>query len=419
MEISSNKNSGLFKGWNELSQNLRLLFSSTALNSISQGIFIVVFNLYILEMDISTNTLGIILAAASYAQALGSIPVGFLMEIIGLKKMYIIISVLAAVTKIIQVGTPISSIITVASFIGGLAIAGDFVIRLPFLEVNSTPSQQNKVHSISSVLMAIYSAIGSLIGGFAPKILTNLLSIDLVYSYRYTLYFSGLLAVLAVLPLLKIIDQPVQHHRKISLKPYLWGLDKLTIYVSLASLFIGLGLGIMNTFLNVIFVKNLGTSLEFFGTISALSIIPSIAITLLGPVLANAIGLVRSVTYMRSAASLSLVGLALTSSPWLGSIYFWFVRALTGASQPLSFSYAMQASKPKDKGAASAWLNVTYWFGNGIAANLGGLLITGLRYRLLLFIGVFFVLLAGLSNFYFFRNNEIKTTNSESVEAGS
>jgi len=400
----------------DMNRNIKLLFTSTALNSMSQGIFLVVFNLYILNLGISPDILGWILSAGPYAQALGSIPIGFLMEIVGFKKVFLIIYLGAGLARIFQVVTPVVPLIMLAAFTGGLALAGDFVVRLPFLAANADETQHNKVYSVSSILMAICVAAGSLIGGFIPNLFIRLLSIDLTLAYRYTLVIAGLLSLAAVLPVIKVKDLPVGHRRKISLKPYLWGLDRFTIFQAIVSLFVGLGLGVVNPFMNIIFVYRLETTLEFFATVSALVLIPSLIVTSLGPLLAKVIGSVRSVTYMRSTAAASLVGLAITSNPWLGSLYFWAVKSFTGGSQPLSFAFAMRAAKPKAKSAAAAWLNVTFWLGNGIAANLGGAFIMQSNYKLLLLIGAGSVLAAGLLNELFFQKHEQLLNRSSIVD---
>ena len=400
----------------DMNSNIKRLFTSTALNSVSQGIFLVVFNLYILNMGISPDILGWILSAGPYAQALGSIPIGFLMEIIGFKKVFLIIYLGAGLARIFQVVTPVVPLILLAAFTGGLALAGDFVVRLPFLAANADETQHNKVYSVSSILMAICVAAGSLLGGYIPNLFIQILSVDLTIAYRYTLLIAGFLSLAAVLPIIKVRDLPIGHKRKISLKPYLWGLDRFTGFQAIVSLFVGLGLGIVNPFMNIIFIYRLETTLEFFATVSALVLIPSLIVTSLAPLLAKLIGSVRSVTYMRSTAAASLVGLAITTNPWLGSLYFWAVKSFTGGSQPLSFAFAMRAAKPQAKSAAAAWLNVTFWLGNGIAANLGGSFIAQSNYKLLLFIGAGSILAAGLFNEFFFHKHEQSLNQSAVID---
>ncbi len=400
-----------------ISQNCKLLFMSTALNGVSQGIFLVVFNLYILNLGIPPNVLGAILSAGPFAQALGSIPIGFLMEIIGFKKVFLIIYGGSALAKMFQVATPYVSLISIAAFSGGLAMAGDFVVRLPFLAANTPKDRHNQIYSMSSILNAISSAIGALIGGFLPNLIQHLYSTDLSLTYRYTLFLAGALSMLAILPVLKIKDQPPVHTRKISLAPYLWGMDRFTIQQAVVSLFVGVSLGLVNPFMNIYFLYHLGTTREFFGTISALVIIPALIGTSLGPLMARSIGSVRSVSWLRGAIPAFMLNFAVTTNPWLGTISYWAMNSLSNTSQPLSFAFAMRAAKPRAKSAASAWLNVTFWLGNSMAAPLTGAFILNENYRAPLFIAAGCILLAGILNEVFFNRTEVSLNEQDSVNA--
>lgn len=388
--------------------NVKKLLTSTALNSFSQGMFLVVFNLYILNMGISADILGIIVGAGPYAQALGSIPIGFLMEKIGFKKVFLMIYIGTALARIVQVSTASIPIIILAGVSGGLAMAGDFVVRLPFLAENTDPEQHNEVYSFNSVLSSGSMALGSLLGGLLPGILIPFANNSLTLSYRYTLFIAGFIALIAVLPIIKLKEKPFVQTKKISLSPYIWGADQFTVKQACVSLFVGLSFGVVSLFMNIFFVYHLGTSLEYFGSVSALVIIPALLATTIAPMVAKVIGTVRTVTIFRWIASLFLVIFSLISSPIIGAMSFWMIRSVTGASQPLSFSFAMREAKDKAKVATSAWLNVTFWAGNGIAASVSGFFIIQSNYRTLILMAAGSILIAGLLNEVFFHRLDAK-----------
>ncbi len=403
----------LVNGWTSISRNCKLMFLGSSLNGVAQGIFLVVFNLYILSLGISPDVLGGILSAGPFAQALGSIPMGFLMEKIGFKKVFIMIYGFAGLTRIAQVATGSVPLIAISAFICGLALAGDFVVRLPFIAANSEPERRPQMYSLSSIFYSVSTALGSLFAGFAPNLVHALLKTDLAITYRYTLYFGGLLTLLAVVPFLLLADQPPLHTRKISLAPYLWGIDRFTTQQAIVSLFVGVSLGLTMPFMNIYFVYHLGASREFFGTMSALVIIPSLIATAAGPLLAVSVGAVRLVTYLRGIIPLFLANLAITTNPWLGTIAYWGQSALSNTAQPLSFAFAMNAATPRAKSAASAWLNVTFWLGNAMAAPIAGAFIAKSQYRLPLFISAAAILLAAISNEVFFNRIEISLKRQE------
>jgi MFS family permease len=392
----------------KMNSNCKLLFSSTAFGSFSQGMFLVVFNLYILQMGIPADILGIIVGSGPYAQALGSIPIGFIMEKIGFKKVFIIISLGTALARIAQISFTSVPIIILAGVSGGLAMAGDFVVRLPFLAVNTNPENHNEVYSFNSVLSSAAMALGALLGGILPGVLLPLANADLTLAYRYTLFGAGIIALIAVIPILKIKEKPFVQTKKISLSPYIWGIDAFTVKQASVSLFVGLSFGVVSLFMNVFFVFHLGTSLEFFGTTSALVIIPALMATIIAPIVAKIVGTVRTVTIFRWIAAIFLVVFSLISNPIIGAISFWIIRSVTGASQPLSFSFAMREAKEKAKTAASAWLNVTFWAGNGIAASFSGFYIVQANYQAPIIIAAGSILLAGLLNELFFHRMDAR-----------
>src|SRR5512141_462292 len=90
-----------------MNRNCKLLFLGSTISGVSQGIFMVVFNLYILSLGILADVLGGFLIAGPFAQALGSIPMGFLMETIGFKKVFLIIYGVNGLARLLQVATTV------------------------------------------------------------------------------------------------------------------------------------------------------------------------------------------------------------------------------------------------------------------------------------------------------------------------
>ena len=395
------------KDMGRANRNVRLLFLGSSLNGVAGGIFAVVFNLYILGLGISPEVLGGILSAGPFAQALGSIPMGFLMERIGFKKVFLIIYGVTAVGRLLQIATTSVPLIALAAFGGGLAFAGDFVVRLPFLAANSKPEERNNIYSLSSILFSVSVAAGALFAGFAPNLIQSLFSIDQVTAYRITLYIAGFLALAGVLPFFLITDQPIINPRRISLAPYLWGMDRFTVQQAVVSLFVGVGVGLTSPFMNIYYVYHLGSSREFFGIMSALVIVPAMLATAVGPLLARKAGSVRAVTLLRGIIPVFILLLALTINPWLGTLGYWGTSALTTMSQPLSFAFAMLVAAPRAKPAAAAWLNVTFWLGNAFSAPLAGAFMSQNNYQAPLFIAAGAMLLAALSNQIFFHPIEV------------
>lgn len=390
-----------------MNRNIKLLFAASVLNGVAQGMFTVDFNLFVLSLGISPGVLGAILSANPAAQALGSIPVGFLMEKIGYRRILIIVYGVAGIARLAQVATPHVWVMSLAAFIGGLALAGDFVVRLPFLAANSTSQDRPRMYATSSILYNASISLGALLAGYGPNLVQNITGWDLSRTYQATLIGAALVGVCAFLPCLGIREPHIEGlPRKISLAPYLWGMDRYTVRQAVTSLFVGISLGLTTPFMNIYFLYHLGTNREFFGTVSALVIIPAMIATALGPLLSARVGQVRAVTLLRSIIPFLLVNLAVFPNRWGGTLSYWGTSALNTTAQPISFAFAMQAASKKAKSACSAWLNVTFWLGNAAAAPLAGAFMVQSNYRMPLFIAAGSILIAGVLNQIFFARIE-------------
>ncbi len=385
----------------QFNRNVRLCLAASVLSAMAQGIFGVAFNLYILSMGITADVLGGILSASPLAQGIGSIPAGLVAEVIGFRHAFGLIYATAGLSQVVQVTALAVPVIVLASFVGGLGMAGDFVVRLPFLAAQTSPAQRNHVFSVSSMLNTLGMALGALFAGFAPTLL-GAVTTDLTTAYRWTLYSSAALLLVAALPSFLIRDATRTPRRHLGLGVYLWGMDRFTFQQAVVSLFVGLSMGLVFPFLNLFFVYHLDTSREFFGTVTALAIVPLVLATALAPTLAVRLGSVRVVTILRCIIPLCMVLMAVTRNPLLGTLGYWGQRALISMSQPLSFAFAMDAAAPRAKLAASAWLNVTFWLGNALAAPIAGALIGQSNYALPLYLAAAAMLGAAVCNEVFF-----------------
>jgi len=391
----------------DFDRNVKLLFLTTTLNWVGQGIFLVAFNLYVLSMGIETDTLGRILSIGPFAHALASIPFGLLGEKIGHKSAFVAIYLIGGVSCLMQATTPNVSLIAAAAFFGGLALAGDFVMRLPFLASNAKKEHHTRVFSLDGLLTSASFSIGSLLAGYLPNLLLGL-SPDLTTRYRYTLYLGGLLTLSAMVPALLMTPRlrSTAEDKRISLSPYLWGIDRFTVQLAIIQLFVGMTTGLILPFVNVFFIYRLGTSPAFFGTIAALAILPVAITATVGPSIAKRFGTVRAVTASRFVFLTCTLTLALTNNPLLAAAAYWGYRALRSMIASLWFSFAMGAAAPRAKAAASAWLDITFWLGMGIAAWVTGRLLAVDNYSMPFYLASATAVVAGLTTHVFMDSRD-------------
>lgn len=384
-----------------LDRSIGLYFAAVALSSIALGIFSVAFNLYILSVGIGEGKLGAIVGAGPFATALVAIPVAFAAEIIGYKSSFLIILAITGATQLARVATASVPVILVAAFIGGLGSAGEFVVKLPFLADYSDASNRTLVFSLNTLLTSVATAVGTVLAGYMPN-MERLALVDLSLAYRYTLYFASALTLLGLVPLWFIKARKPKERKRISLAPYLWGIDRCTVKLACLSLFRGLNMGFVNPFLNIYFINHLGTTREFFSNVSALAIIPIMIGVALGPQLAKRIGTVRAITVLRWGIPVPALVMALTTNPITAAVAEWVHRGTSMMETPLSFSYSMEVATERTRAATAAWLHVTFVLGTAAAAPITGLCLAQANYRLPFYLSAVSMAAAGLLNEVFF-----------------
>jgi MFS family permease len=362
-------------------RNIRLLLLGSVLGGVAQGIISVDFNLYIVSLGIHPDDLGKILSAGPFAHALASIPIGFLGELLGYRTAFVAIYGIAGLSQLAQVATPNINLISIAAFVGGLALSGNFVVRLPFLAANVKDSERTHIFSVNSLIHSLTLAIGSLLAGHLPNLMKVFTSSETL-QYRYTLYLAGFFTLISVVPMFLIKTHKKPGPRKISLYPYLWGMDTFTIKSAIIELFIGLTMGLILPFMNLYFINHLGTSREYFSTVAALAVIPTMLAAAVGPLIASRLGDFRAIVASRYIIPVATVAMALTASPAIASGGYWLYRALFTMGQALWFAYAMAAAAKRAKVATSAWLEITFWLGQALAALITGSLLADANYVL-------------------------------------
>jgi MFS family permease len=374
-----------------LNRNCWLLFLAGALSGVAQGVFAVDFNLYILSLGVSAEALGGILSAAPFAQALASIPVAFISEALGFKRTFVLIFGMSALAKVGQLVTGSVPLIAAASFIDGLAMAGSFVVRLPFLALNAKPEAQTQVYTINSMLFSVSMSLGSLLASRVPALFGGVLEnvqtgVGLSAAYRYTLLGAAGLTLVAMIPIFALKPTPTPSSRRPGMAAYFWKIDRFVVHQAMVTLAVGLSVGLIAPFMNLIFLYHLGTSVKFFGTVSALALVPAVLGAAIIPAVATRTrSIVRLVTVLRLLIPAFLIVLALTNNPWIGTGAYWTQNALFFMISPLAFSFAMEVAR-ESRAVLSAWLNVAFWIGTAAGAPVTGALVAQSNYRLPLFL---------------------------------
>lgn len=363
-------------------RNIKLYLLTLFIINIGFGAFQADFNLYILAMGMTPAFLGIILSLTPFADAMAAIPVGFLAEKIGFKRALLFVNLIVGGAYFLQVISSNRSLIAFAAFLIGLVACGNFIIQLPFISHYAGENNKNQAYTLFSLVFYIGNSIGALIGGSVVGWITAIFSNE-VTAYRLILAIFSLVILAGCVPLLFMDDDKPSSHTKISLSPYLKGVDANTIKFAMVELFVGFGLAFVALFLNVIFVYYFNSSVEMYGVMSVVMVVPVIFFLLTGPSIAEKITGFKVVLISRFLSIFLTLGVVLTQNVFIGGGMYILYRAIFGLAQSLWFAYAISMATRRSRMATAVWLEIAFQIGLGIAALVGGRLVASESYLML------------------------------------
>lgn len=395
----------LFQTEEGVNRNIKLYLLTVLLINIGFGVIEADFNLYILSMNMSPDFLGVILSLTPFAQVLAAIPIGFLAEKIGSKRSLILVNLVVGFSHLLRVFSPNQTLILLGSFILGTVRTGYFIIQMPFIS-QYAGKQKDKEYSFASITIYSSTAIGNLIGGFLPVLLASLF-INETSTYRTIMVWASLLIGMGTIPLFFLKKDKPADTRKISLSPYLKGIDKNTVRFAGIEFFLGTGFGFLLFYMNIIFVYYYKSNLQAYGTMSAVLIIPIVILLLAGPSLAKKYNGLRIILVTRILSSVFAVFTIITTNPLVGASAYIIFRSLIGAGTSLWLSFASSVATKRSRTATSAWLEITFQIGFIAAALGGGHLIARGSYPALGFISAGSMVIAYLLTNLFFGKKHL------------
>jgi len=395
----------LFQTDESINRNIKLYLLTVLLINIGFGVIEADFNLYILSMNMSPDFLGVILSLTPFAQVLAAIPIGFLAEKIGSKRSLILVNLVVGFSYLLRVFSPNQTLILLGSFILGIVRTGYFIIQMPFIS-QYAGKQKDKEYSFSSITIYSSTAFGNLIGGFLPVLLASLF-INETSTYRTIMVWASLLIILGTIPLFFLKKDKPADTRKISLSPYLKGIDKNTVRFAGIEFFLGTGFGFLLFYMNIIFVYYYKSTLQAYGTMSAVLIIPIVILLLAGPSLAKKYNGLKIILITRILSSLFAVFTIITTNALIGASAYIIFRSLIGAGTSLWLSFASSVATKRSRTATSAWLEITFQIGFIAAALGGGHLIARGSYPALGIISGVSMVIAFLLTYFFFGKKHL------------
>ncbi|MFW6083309.1 MAG: MFS transporter [Thermoplasmatota archaeon] len=388
-------------------KNAKMMLISTIIYSFGNGIFRVLFYLYILDLGFSGSFLGTLLALNFASAGISSIPAGKVCDIIGRKRSMLISTAIVSGAMLVLVTTEVKIILMVVNVLRGTAYAMRRVSRSPFMMEQSDKKERMHLFSSAASLRMFSGVAGRVLAGIVPALLLFYAGVgtDLLQN-KYTMLISVLLFSLSIIPLFKIKEEviPNKEDSLKDLKSYVKLNHPGTVKKLLInSAFIGFGAGLIVQYFNVFFDQFVGMSTFQIGVLMAVGRSTMGVTVFLLPVLVSRVGKVRSVVITQMASLPFLALMTLLNSP-LGIGTAYVARtSLMNMNHPAFNNFMMEVTDKEERGTVSGWNYFARRLSREGGVLGGGAAIDRKAYLFPFYITMVCYTMGSLFYFYFFR----------------
>jgi MFS family permease len=391
------------------SPNARWYLLYSVLSGFAMGIMQLLFNLYVLSLGFSAGSLGLLVAMPPIVVTISAIPMGMLGHRIGFRAALLIGVVLMAGSML---GISLSSVFLGLAMFAALRGFSQTLLQVssaPFMAENSGIGERTHLFSVQFAARLFANFFGLLLAGVLPGLFARVLHVgaESPAAYRGALIVGAALYSLAMLPLWRTKRAPVNHAQTEPLRlREMFHPPGLLLRLFLPQVVIGLGAGALVPFLNVFFKMKFGVPDSTLGVLFAVQSVFMGVATLIGPALAERWGKTRTVVGMQ-VMSVPFIGI-LGYVPWLSlsATGFLFRSALMNAANPLYTAFIMEKVSDKQRGAASAMMQMSWQGTRAISSLTSGYLQESSGFALLFPITIVMYSLASLLIYTFFIRNK-------------
>jgi len=389
------------------------IVSSMALGFAYSGIYLVLFNLYLVRLGYGLEFVGLINGVGLIAFAIFALPAGTLGKRWGYRRMMIVGMGLMTV----GFGTlPLAEFVPAAWQTGwllGTWILVSFsaplftVNSVPFLMGVTSPVERDYAFSMQWALNSFAGFAGGLIAGFLPGLFSGVLAIpsDQPAPFRNSLFLAGGLLFIGLLTTIATREGIVEQEQKHG------GVSKASGPLPLA-LFCVMGVVILlratgewapNVFFNVYLEAGLHVSTALIGSFLAIGRLMSGVAALSMPLFVNRWGKKRVIGWGMIGVALSLLPLALI--PHWGAAEIGFIGAISLSAVVGSayVVYGQELVSPGWQAIMSGIISMGMGVGGSFIVIVGGPIITAYGYDSFFLTAAIFTLTGGLLFLGYFR----------------
>jgi len=342
------------------SRDVRIILVASAISSFTMdGVFPVVFNLYILRMGFDAEFVGMVNAVGLLLFSVAALPAGSIGTRFGARAAMIagvsctLISAWAvAFTDLVPVAW-IPWWITIAYSLLYIGIAFYWVNCSPALINLSPKTEQQRVISVQSAMGNLLAFVGGPLAGLLPVFAVAIFgwTLDDPAPYRLPLILTGAIYLVAFLLIIRIKPVPTEMPTVSGHSP---GAPTMAIpffsvlIVTSIMRFMMVGaVGATNTFFNVFMDEGIGVSPAVIGVIIAVARLTAVFVALMVPYVTERFGTAQTALLAGAGTALVIIPMALFPIWQLAGFGYLGMQSMTSLRYNAQYVYLMSITPPQ------------------------------------------------------------------------
>lgn len=365
-----------------LSRNAKLFLAATAVRGIGNGIWGVLFNLYLKQVGFRPDFIGLVFTVGGITTGVTALPIGLACEKIGVRKALLIGETVDFV-NLLMVWTLVPPVLLSMNILSGFIGTIGWVANAPFMMENSQEGERTYLFSAFWTLMVITGVVGNVVGGFLPTIFSLLLRASpgetSVLSFRLSLALAAVLAASSLLPFFMIKQKKnstgCQTRDLLGFKNVKsW---RTIVKFIVPTAIIGLGAGFIVPLFNLFFSLKFAASAGQIGIMSAASNITLGIGLIAAPALSRRLGKVRSVVLCEFASMPFIMFTTLAPNLPLAAASYVTRNALMNMAGPIGTTLQMELVSETERATTSGFMVMADNVPRAITASASGVMMTG------------------------------------------
>ncbi len=356
--------------------NARYYLLNVIITGAVMGIFRLIFNFYALSLSFDEALIGNLVTTSSFVALLAALPMGYLADLLGRKKSLLSSSALLAFSILAMAIWQTEFSFYSMNVLSGLAQSLAGVTMSPFLMENSDEKERTYLFSFGQGLQMTMASVGSWLGGYLPTWIGNLKNIPATDSTAYgnTILFSGIFAIVAIVPLIFIKSPNITKANRIIFAPFEYAKKqpKLLAQFILPMLLTSIGAGLIMPFMNVFFRNVHHQPDPVIGTLFAWGSLAMGIGLLIAPPLAEKMGKIQLVVISQALSIPFLILLGFSPIFWVGAASYYIRLALMNMSSPVYQTFVMERVDPSARATIASLTSMAWNFGWAFSPTVSG-----------------------------------------------